>query len=170
MPIPQDAERWVRLFERLQHFYLRWCDGKFIDAALENVENLPQWKMKQLQEQLPERDTLLGLRQVDVYTGLNVMIVLFELHRYGQGNDELKDRISFHPCGIPGTAEFDEQRLLDIYGYSQCLDADSSWQILGYFLSGADFSGADLSNTVLNNLNFTDVDFSGADLSIAVLT
>ncbi|MEB3177753.1 MAG: pentapeptide repeat-containing protein [Nostocaceae cyanobacterium] len=160
MPIPQhNPEAWVRLFERLQHFYVRWCEGKFIDAALENVENLPQWKMKQLQEQLPDRDKPLGLRQVDVYTGLNVMILLFELHRYGQGNDALRDRISFHPCGQPGTAEFDGERLLCIFGYSQCLGADAYRQILGDFLRGANLSDADLRGADLN-----DADLRGAEL------
>lgn len=33
----------IRLFERLQDFYLCWCDGVFIDAP---PENLPQYKMR----------------------------------------------------------------------------------------------------------------------------
>jgi hypothetical protein len=60
---------------------LRWCDGEFIDAE---DANLPQMKKKQLREQLPDRENHLGLRQVDVCTGLNVMILLLELHRYAQ--------------------------------------------------------------------------------------
>lgn len=141
----------VRLFERLQEFYLRWCDGEFIDAP---PENLPQYKMRLLKEQLPERDTPLGLRQVDVYTGLNVMILLLELHRYAKVKDELKDKIAFYPCGQPDTEKLDPERLLRIIGYSQCLGAFAFNQILRVFLRGAFLSRADLSGA----------DLSGADL------
>ncbi len=84
----------VTLFKRLQEFYLRWWEGEFIDAT---SNNLPQRKMANLQERVPEREETLGLRQVDVVTGLNVMILLFELHRYGQKREELKSQIDVSP-------------------------------------------------------------------------
>jgi tetratricopeptide (TPR) repeat protein len=151
----------VHLFERLEHFYLRWCDGEFIDAP---PENLPQYKMRLLKEQLPERDTPLGLRQVDVYTGLNVMILLLVLHRYAKVKDELKDKIAFYPCGQPHTEKLDPGRLLRIIGYSQCLGAFAFNQILRVFLREADLSGALLFNIYLREANL-----SGADLSRAFL-
>ncbi|MGK7902994.1 MAG: NACHT domain-containing NTPase, partial [Hormoscilla sp.] len=86
----------VELFERLNDFYFRWCDGEFIDAP---PENLPQKKMRQLREQ----GIQLGQRQVDVYAGLNVMILLLELHRYGQEREDLKDKIVFYLCGEPNS-------------------------------------------------------------------
>ncbi|HEY9675169.1 MAG TPA: pentapeptide repeat-containing protein [Waterburya sp.] len=161
----------IRLFERLEHFYLRWCDGEFIDAP---PENLPQYKMRLLKEQLPERETHLGLRQVDVYAGLNVMILLLELHRYAQTNNALKDKIIFYLCGQPATEEFDRERLFRIIGYSRCLDAHAFRQILAFFLKGANlsrgnFRGADLIGTNLNRANFRGADLRGADLRGAFL-
>ncbi|MEH2080407.1 MAG: hypothetical protein V7K89_10450, partial [Nostoc sp.] len=104
-----DVERLCQLFQRLEDFYFRWCDGEFIDAE---DANLPLIKKKQLREQLPEREIELGLRQVDVYTGLNVMILLLELDGYALRKDDLKDKITFHPCGKPNTDQFDSERFL----------------------------------------------------------
>ncbi|MEH1870646.1 pentapeptide repeat-containing protein [Nostoc sp.] len=157
----QEVERLCQLFQRLEDFYFRWCDGEFIDA--EDV-NLPQMKKKQLREQVPERENHLGLRQVDVCTGLNVMIVLLELHRYAQRKDDLKDKISFHPCGKPDTDQFDSQRLLRIIGYSHCLSISAFRENLRLFLSRANLSRADLSGANLSRANL-----SGADLSLANL-
>ncbi|HEY9834718.1 MAG TPA: pentapeptide repeat-containing protein, partial [Stenomitos sp.] len=158
---------WVHLFERLEHFYLRWCDGEFIDAP---PENLPQYKMRLLKEQLPERETHLGLRQVDIYIGLNVMILLLELHRYAQIKDELKDKIIFYPCGQPDTEKLDPERLLRIIGYSQCLGAFAFNQILRVYLRGANLSGADLSRSYLSGANLSQANLSRADLRGANLS
>jgi len=165
----------VRLFERLQDFYLRWCDGEFIDAP---PENLPQYKMRLLKEQLP-RDTPLGLRQVDVYTGLNVLILLLELNRYAITKDELKDKIIFYPCSQRDTEGFNQSRLLRIIGYSQCLGAYAFKRILRFFLwganlnrvnlSGTNLSLADLWGANLNEANLRGTNLSRADLSRANL-
>ncbi|MBH8551322.1 pentapeptide repeat-containing protein [Nostocaceae cyanobacterium CENA357] len=182
----QDVERLCQLFQRLEYFYLCWCDGEFIDA--EDV-NLPQMKKKQLREQLPERENHLGLRQVDVCTGLNVMIVLLELHRYAKTKDDLKDKISFHPCGKLDSDQFDSQRLLRIIGYSHCLGVFAFNDNLGLFLSGADLRDtylgdthlrradlrwadlrrANLRDTYLGSANLSNADLSDADLSDANL-
>ncbi|MBD1921820.1 NACHT domain-containing protein [Microcoleus sp. FACHB-831] len=67
----------LQLFKRLENFYLRWCDGEFIDIPVDIPEGtLPQKKTRQLQKQ----GIQLGQRQVDVYAGLNVMILLLELN------------------------------------------------------------------------------------------
>ncbi|MBH8566944.1 pentapeptide repeat-containing protein [Nostoc sp. CENA67] len=167
-----DVERLQKLFQRLEYFYFRWSDGEFIDAE---DANLPQMKKKQLREQLPDRENHLGLRQVDVYTGLNVMILLLKLHRYAQTKDELKDKISFHPCGKPNSNEFDSERLLRIIGYSQCLGVSGFNNNLRLFLGGADLSGAylsgaDLSDAYLSRANLSDAYLSGANLSGADLS
>ncbi|MEH1936623.1 MAG: pentapeptide repeat-containing protein [Nostoc sp.] len=165
----QDVEHLCQLFQRLEHFYFLWCDGEFIDAE---DANLPQIKKKQLREQLqlPERKIQLGLRQVDVYTGLNVMIVLLELHRYAQTKDDLKDKITFHPCGKPDSNEFDSERLLRIIGYSHCLSISAFNENLRLFLSGANLSGADLSGADLSDADLSRADLSGAYLSRADLS
>ncbi|MCC5663643.1 pentapeptide repeat-containing protein [Nostoc sp. CHAB 5784] len=178
-----NVERLCQLFQRLVQFYLRWCDGEFIDAE---DANLPLIKKKQLREQLPEREIELGLRQVDVYTGLNVMILLLELHRYAQRKDDLKDKITFHPCGELDSNEFDSQRLLRIIGYSHCLSISAFNQNLRLFLShanlsranlsGADLSRANLSNAnlssdaYLSRVNLSDANLSRANLSDAYLS
>ncbi|WP_334714379.1 pentapeptide repeat-containing protein [Nostoc sp.] len=162
-----DLERLCRLFQRLEQFYFRWCDGEFIDA---DDENLPQMKKKQLQQQLVEQENQLGLRQVDVYTGLNVMILLLELHRYAKTKDDLKDKINFHPCGKPDTDKFSSQRLLRIIGYSYCLSVSTFNENLGSFLSKAYLKGADLSYADLNSADLKGADFSNAYLTLAYLS
>jgi uncharacterized protein YjbI with pentapeptide repeats len=143
----------VQLFKRLENFYLRWCDGEFIDAL---QDNYPQKKMSQLQGQGIKS----GLRQVDVYAGLNVMILLLELNRYAQLEENLEDEIAFYPCGRKDTENFDAQRLLRIIGYSNCLGVYTFLARVGLSLSGVDLSGANLSQTEL-----FIADLSGANLS-----
>jgi hypothetical protein len=80
----------VELFQRLEDFYLRWCEGEFIDML---PESLPQKKMRLLRDQLKTQE--LGQRQIDIYAGLNVMILLLELHRYGQRHLNSKTKWCF---------------------------------------------------------------------------
>jgi hypothetical protein len=163
-----NSQHWLILFERLHEFYLRWCEGEFIDAPPEQ-ENLPQWKKEQLKKLLPEREKHLGLRQVDVYTGLNVLILLFELHRYAQTQDDLQEKIIFYPCGQPDTEEFDDTRLLRIIGYSQCLGAYEYNNILKLFLSSANLSSVYLSTVILSCADLTSANLINANLSSADL-
>ncbi|MBD6616999.1 NACHT domain-containing protein [Komarekiella sp. 'clone 1'] len=156
----QDVERLCRLFQRLEHFYFRWCDGEFIDA---DDVNLPQMKKKQLREQLPERENHLGLRQVDVYTGLNVLILLLELHHYAQRKDDLKEKINFHPCGKPNSDEFDSRRLLRIIRYSDCLGFLAFRDNLRLFFRDANLRDADLRNADLWDANFECADLRGVN-------
>ncbi|MEM8720416.1 MAG: pentapeptide repeat-containing protein [Cyanobacteria bacterium P01_G01_bin.39] len=170
-----------KLFHRLEDFYERWCDGEFIDA---DGTTFPQAKMRRLKERKPEFDQekdSLGQRQVDVYTGLNVMILLFELHRYGQQQEELKEVINFHPCGKrnQGGQLENEARLFNIMGYSCCLSKNAFLDIVGRLIRNADLSGADLrdanlrdadlSDANLRDANLRDADLRDADLSDANL-
>ena len=110
----------VELFQRLFDFYWRWCDGEFIDAE---GTTLPQTKMRELKKQLPARDNYLGQRQVDVYAGLNIMILLLELHRYGQSQPEdLKQKLTFYPCGKPNAdGQLKDATLLKrLFSYGDC--------------------------------------------------
>ncbi|MCU0544817.1 MAG: pentapeptide repeat-containing protein [Oscillatoriaceae cyanobacterium Prado104] len=147
----------VELFQRLEDFYLRWCEGEFIDML---PESFPQKKMRLLREQLKTQE--LGLRQIDIYAGLNVMILLLELHRYAQQIDELKDKIVFYPCGKPNAEGKldDANRLLRLIGYSCCIGYFGFLQIAWRFLNGANLSGANLGGA-----NLSAVDLVGADLS-----
>lgn len=152
----------VVLFERLHGFYLDWCDGTFIEAT---EETLPQKKGRQLQQWGLES----GQRRVDIYTGLNVLILLFELHRYGQSQEELREELHFYPCGKLGGENFEETRLLRIIGYSQCLEVSAFVEIVGKFLRGANLSRAYLRGSYLRDADFSSADFSGVNLSGANL-
>ncbi|MBD2770712.1 NACHT domain-containing protein [Iningainema tapete] len=160
-----------QLFQRLEYFYHRWCDGEFIDST---EETLPQKKARQLQKQ----GIKLGQRQVDTYAGLNVMILLLELHRYAQERDDLKEQIVFRPCGKKSS--FDSERLLRVIGCSYCISTTAFIEIIRFFLSGAYLSGANLSRADLSGANLSGADlrsaylrsayFKGANLSGAYLS
>jgi len=151
----------VELFQRLEKFYQRWSDGEFIDML---PESLPQKKMRLLRDQLKTQD--LGQRQIDIYAGLNAMILLLELHRYGQETPEFKDKIMFYPCGKPNAEGKldDASRLLRLIGYSWCVGGSGFRQTVGSFLSGANLSGANLCHA-----NLSRADLNGAELSDAYL-
>ncbi len=102
-----DNDDWqpVRLFDRLNEFWGNWCDGVFIDR--EPSDNLPQKKMRLLREQMLGWCTTPGIRQVDVYTGLNILILLLKLNSYARERAELKDQIVFYPNGKPEQEEID---------------------------------------------------------------
>jgi len=157
-----DEFRPVQLFKRLENFYFRWCDGEFMDAA---PETLPQQKMRQLQGQKIQ----LGVRQVDVYAGLNVMILLLELHRYAQSRDDLKEEMAFYPCGRKDTESFDRLRLLHIISYSDCVSLLAFLETVGQFFSGANLSRAYLSRAYLSGAYLSGANLRGADLSRANL-
>ncbi|GFZ95890.1 pentapeptide repeat-containing protein [Okeania sp. KiyG1] len=153
----------VVLFERLHGFYVDWSEGEFIEAT---EETLPQKKARQLQQWGIES----GQRRANIYTGLNVMILLFELHRYGQFQEELQEQLHFYPCGQPDSEDFEKTRLLRIIGYSQCLGIAAFVEIVGKFLSSADLSSADLSSADLSSADLSSADLSSADLSSADLS
>jgi uncharacterized protein YjbI with pentapeptide repeats len=175
-----DTQGWIRLFQRLNSFYDRWCEGELIDA--DPSENLPQKKMRLLKDQRPEQDKPLGLRQVDVFTGLNVLILLLELHRYAQdpeqSREELKQQIMFYPSGqVSEAASPDEitDRLLKIIHYADCLESASFTRIAGSFfdranLTRANLTRADLTSADLTSANLTSAYLTSADLTRANLT
>ena len=156
----------VELFQRLEYFYQRWCEGEFIDMP---PESLPQKKMRLLREQLKTQK--LGQRQIDIYAGLNVMILLLELHRYAQERDEFKDKMVFSPCGKPnGQGKLDDaSRLLRLIGYSCCVGYFGFLHTVGRFLSDANLSHAELWKANLSGANLSGADLSGANLSGAIL-
>ncbi|MCY7382427.1 MAG: pentapeptide repeat-containing protein [Microcoleus sp. CAN_BIN18] len=151
----------VELFQRLEDFYQRWCEGEFIDML---PESLPQKKLRLLRKQLKTQE--LGQRQIDIYAGLNVMILLLELHRYGQERDEFKDKMVFYPGGKPNAEgrPDDASRLLRLIGYSCCVGYFGFLQTVGRFLSGANLSGANLRGANLIGANLSGANLSDANL------
>jgi Pentapeptide repeats (8 copies)/NACHT domain len=176
----------LRLFERLNQFWEEWCDGEFIDRT---EDNLPQKKMKILKEQMPGRETKLGIRQVDVCTGLNVLILLLELHRYAQDRDDLKDKIIFYPSGHPvlNQAIFNRTwtgKLLHQINYAESISPFNFSSCLRYFLHNSclcgmyivgknlllvNFNGSDLSNTDLSRSELTEASFLNSNLKNSIL-
>jgi uncharacterized protein YjbI with pentapeptide repeats len=148
----------VQLFQRLQDFYIRWCNGEFIDAV---TISLPRIKAQQLQR----HEIRFGQRQVDIYAGLNVMIVLLELHRYAQEKYELKQQMTFYASGQARGALSWTDQLLRIINYSDCIQRGNFNSIVGQFLYGANLSGANLSDADLSLTNLSRADLSDAYLS-----
>ncbi len=113
-----------------------------------------------MKEQLPPRETYLGQRQLDVYAGLNIMILLLELHRYGQAQtDNLKQQLTFYPCGKPKDDGklADPTLLLRLIGYSNCIGAAGFRNTVGPFLDGANLIRADLIRANLSDAYLEDV-------------
>ncbi|MBD2079581.1 pentapeptide repeat-containing protein [Leptolyngbya sp. FACHB-17] len=156
------------LFERLNTFYELWCEGTFIDAL--PGKNLPQEKMRLLREQLPDQEKPLGIRQVDVYAGLNVMILLLELHRYAQVRDDLKEKIVFYPSGQIAEGEDYMHRLLKIISYGDCVALREFRSIVGAFLSSANLDSANLSSANLDSANLSSANLDSANLDSANLS
>ncbi|WP_190711088.1 pentapeptide repeat-containing protein [Leptolyngbya sp. FACHB-402] len=157
----------IELFERLHDFYDAWCEGTFIDALPD--ENLPQRKMRLLREQLPEQEKSLGIRQVDIYAGLNVMILLLKLHRTAQEKEELKEKIVFYPSGQVVEGERYTSRLLKIISYSSCVELAGFSSIVGAFLSYANLTSANLTSANLTSANLTSANLTSAYLTSAYL-
>ncbi|MBE9052197.1 pentapeptide repeat-containing protein [Nostocales cyanobacterium LEGE 11386] len=154
----------VLLFQRLENFYSRWCRGEFIDAL--PSDNLPQKKMMALLAQ----NITIGLRQVDIYTGLNVLILLLELHSYAQAQEQLQQQIIFYPSTKPDTNNFFTSQLLRVINYSDALEIGNFSSIVGEFLKGGNFQGAYLGDANLTGVNFSGANLSGAYLGDANLT
>ena len=154
---------WGELFKRLERFYLDWCDGRFIDAT---AETLPQRKARQLQQYQVD----IGQRQVDIFTGLNVLILLLEIHRHAQSVEALKTAIYFYPCGQPDTDGFEETRLMRMIHYCDCWQVGTFNQSVGKFLSIIILRGADLRWAHLSGANLSSADLRGANLFSANLS
>lgn len=152
------------LFHRLEDFYRRWCAGAFMDRP---PETYPQRAMRQL-EQNPNRFVALGQRQVDVYAGLNVMILLLQLHGYARSHG-CEETVAFYPCGLQGMPDFEPDRLLRIIGYAHAVSPTAFRAIVGPYLNSAHLSGVNLTGVNLSGVDLSAADLRGADLSGANL-
>lgn len=157
-------EELITLFKRLEKFYIRWSDGDFIELINGNTD-LAEKRAKDFQRYC----VLLGQRQVDIYTGLNVLILLFKFNNFKRTYGKLKN-IEFYPCGQYNTSSFDKNRLLRIINYSNCLKISAFNQILGSFLDGANLSHIDLSRVDLSGSSLCNADLTGTDLRRADLS
>ncbi|MBT9316069.1 pentapeptide repeat-containing protein [Leptothoe spongobia] len=176
------------LFKRLEFFYTRWCSGEFINILKKTT--LPQQKGEQIESQ----GISIGQRQVDIYTGLNILILLLELHRYGQSQDNSED-LHFYPCRqqrneresplnkilvseeqagyrafldkilVDDYQIFDKKCLLRIISYSQSSPDCKFQNIVGRFLCSADLRYTDFHNADLHDVNLRGADLRGTNLT-----
>lgn len=170
-----DIDR-VQLFERLHCFYQHWQEGEFMNQGplddRPQPENLPLKKMQQLRNQgIP-----IGLKQVDVFAGLNVLILLFKLHAQAQPdsyptipNDAPNPAITFHPCGTPDTDTWDEDRLLNIIHYADSLGWSVFTRTVGPHLARANLESANLASANLESANLASTYLESANLESAIL-
>lgn len=150
----------VRLFERLYEFYWTWSNGIFIDEIDSERDCLPLQKARLMKKQ----DIVIGQRKIDVYTGLNMLILLLTLNRYVQEKSEIKDKIVFSPCTSADTKQFDPTRLLHIINYSECYEDIGFLNIVGRFLGKTHLRQIDLHGIDLGSANLSGADLGGADL------
>ncbi|WYL96716.1 MAG: pentapeptide repeat-containing protein [Gloeotrichia echinulata IR180] len=146
------------LLERLEKFYFQWSNGEFIDAPSGNLPFNTYVDMKQ--HKIPS-----GTRQIDIYVGLNVMILLLELHRYTQSQNQLQDKKTFPICGQIDTKDFDEDRLLRIIAYSNVISAYTFQRVVGKFLCSVNLSHCRIFSAYLPQTNFQNSNFSHADVT-----
>ncbi|NEQ46220.1 MAG: NACHT domain-containing protein [Leptolyngbya sp. SIOISBB] len=158
-----------KLHKRLYDFYWRWSDGEFIDAP---PENLPQRKMRLLRERTPDCEEILGQRQVDVYTGLNTMILLFELHRYGinlapknKHTSSMNSVYNFHPCRNFRSEYFDDMRLKRVLSKGFYISENISLSLISPFLHHLDLRNISLDTISMGNVDFSYTDLRGSMFS-----
>ena len=158
-----DEFRPIPLFQRLDDFYQRWCDGEFIDAY---TETLPQKKSRQLHEQ----DIELGQRQVDIYAGLNAMILLLELNRNGWGKEDFKRQIIYYLFRVIHYSDVIQLRSFNslVGRYFKHINLEGI-RLYGENLIDINLSDANLSSAILANLNFSNINFCNANLSSAIV-
>jgi uncharacterized protein YjbI with pentapeptide repeats len=164
---------WEMLFKRLEIFYRNWCQGKLIDPA---EDTLSQKKLRQLQKYGKQN---LDQQQIDIYAGLNVMILLWELYHYSQKQDDLQDKIPFYPSSEPDKKSLISQ-LFSMINYADFMQIETFNSVFRQFLKNANFShthfkSADLGNSDFNhvylgNTNFVNTDLSVSDLSRVYLS
>jgi len=150
-----------KLHKRLYDFYWRWSDGEFTNAE---PPTLAQRKMNRFRKQIVNHEELGGQFVVEVYTVLNIMILLWESHRYSVG--------FFHPCYSPALNESDnspwelrQSLLMTIIYLASSLGHSFFVDYVGPFLSAIDLSKCDLRNISLETCNLRLADLSDATLT-----
>lgn len=151
---------WSTLFDQLKTFYFVWAEGKDLefpagsdqlDFSQRTVEEFRQYGLQ------------IGQREVEIYTGLNVLKLLLTIHALSQSGDN-PSAIHFNPCGEPNTNDFVQDRMLRIIDSSNCLGPQTFLHQVAPYLKNAELSYVDLKNVDLRNIDLANVDFSYANL------
>ena len=159
----------IDVFLCLNAFYLRWCNSLYLNYN--DDENHP-WS--NLQKRQKASGVQLNLKHLDIFTGLNAIILLLEMHRHASRVPELLDKIVFSPCLDNDKDQFEStENLLLVFGYCQSFRLENFWKSpsefftasVGRFLEGIDLIGAQLVGINLDRANL-----KGAKLQTAKLT
>jgi len=149
-------ENIISLAKYLKGFYLKWCAGDFLQP--------PGIYPNKKHSELKDNGIHLGIKEIDIYVGLNVMILLFELYRYTRDQlNDIKNEVAFYPC------KDDKEQLLRIIGYSNCISNGTFADIVGPFLSCAKLIDANLSGANLGGVNLSEAHLSRCNLKGAFL-
>ena len=158
-----------KLHKRLYDFYWRWSEGEFMD---DGPPNFPQQKRRLLKQQVMRRQESLGQRQVDLFTGMNTMVLLWQLRNWSKGlintsqntaTESSQSFLKFHPCLSPEERFFDSLRLQKIDAMCRCFSS------LGFGAYIVSLSGVDLRQIDLSGFHFWENNLMNADLSKAEL-
>jgi len=113
---------------------------------------------------------------VEVFAGLNVLIILFKLHAAAQPHsypnlpaDAPPPAISFHPCSTPQTEAFDRNQLLKIIYFADALGWGTFASSVGPHLFRANLLHANLYSANLRRVNLSSADLHNVNLSYACL-
>ncbi len=147
-----------KLHKRLYDFYWRWSDGEFTNAE---SPTHAQRKMHFLRKQMVDHEEIMGQFEIEVYTVLNIMILLWESHRYSIE--------FFHPCYSPALIKSDDNSwelrpylLAKIVHLSSSLGHSFFSNYAGPFLNATDLSKSDLQNISLETCNLHSANLSDA--------
>lgn len=171
------------VFVCLNDFYSKWCEGYYLSSI--SGKELP-WK------ELHERQRLYGIcpnvKQSDIYTGLNVIILLLELHRYSQTTFGLSSQLAFEPSlSVDDDSTRGRENFLRAIGYCHCMEPDAisspstryfannvgqfleKINLLGAVLQGSDLSETNLAGANLRSANLSRTCLAGTNLAEANL-
>ena len=156
------------LLERLQNFYSSWCQGKRFNSVRPWFISVRDSKAKAFDQ---------DLQHIDLYAGLNVIVLLLELHQYARQRN-LRNLL-FYPCKSVSSGSLkSEENFLRAAGYCYCMRPEPQSRSIsrnfvasiGHFLSGIQLVGANLRGLDLSEANFNEANLSDTDLSRANLS
>ncbi|MBE9113589.1 pentapeptide repeat-containing protein, partial [Nodosilinea sp. LEGE 07298] len=154
-----------RLFDRLYSFYLSWQDGDFIDSL---TENLPQRKQRQIQDFRSSSNQKLGIRQIDVFTGLNTLCLILNIKKLSS-----IEKDDFYPFGNPSKLMNEDWTYLTLsrlINYSSCVSPTIFLRVVGPHLQGVNISRQFLESANLSFLNLENANIQNSYLFAANLT
>lgn len=164
-----DTPDFINIFQGLYEFYGLWSSGTYIDYC----QKEEYCRKKALQ--LTSFGKSVRLRHVDLYTGLNIIILLAEFNRHlKEVAKESFGQLVFHPCKSSVSSEIeDPEKFARIIGYSYCSsfsvagdDIESSFSRLASpFLSHVDLNASFLFNCNLSGFDLRQSNLSNADLT-----